>query len=130
MGVSKVPNCFDGLICGVINFVAKELVYFSIVQNWIGPAGYFRNPSDLVDYVNYSVFLPYVNGEKQDSNTEAVYTRFSSLNAALFVMFSEDTIIYPKETAWFSQIQADGTILPVNQTSFYQNDLIGFKTLD
>lgn len=130
MGVAAIPNCIDGFLCSVINFVAKQLVYFQIVQDWIGPAGYFRNPSDLSDYINYSVFLPYVNGEKQDNNTEAVYSRFSTLNAALFVMFNQDTIIYPKETAWFWQLQADGRILPVNQTDFYKNDLIGFRTLD
>ena len=45
-------------------------------------------------------------------------------------MFSNDTMIYPKETAWFHELQADGTILPYNQTEFYQKDFIGLKALN
>lgn len=48
----------------------------------------------------------------------------------MFVMFSNDTIIYPKETAWFHELQIDGSITPVTETDFYKNDLIGLKTLN
>ena len=84
----------------------------------------------MSNYLQYSVFLPFVNGERKDASVEMLKSKFSNLNAALFVMFNQDTVIYPKETAWFWQLQADGTILPVNQTDFYKNDLIGLKTLD
>jgi len=88
MGVAAIPGCFEGLLCNTINFIAKQLVYFTYIQDYIGPAGYFRDPSDLKNYLDYSVFLPYVNGEKAGNNTEAVYSKFSNLNAALFVMFN------------------------------------------
>jgi len=46
-------------------------------------------------------------------------------------MFSEDTMVYPKESAWFWELQADEeTVLPVDQTDFYINDYIGLKALD
>jgi len=45
-------------------------------------------------------------------------------------MFSNDTMIYPKETAWFHQLQADGTILDVKDTEFYQKDFIGLRSLN
>jgi len=102
MGVAATPNCFEGFFCNILNFIVKNLVYFQAIQDLVGPAGYFRDPNHLTEYLDYSVFLPYVNGEKKGNMTEAVHERFSSLNAALFVMFSEDTVIYPKETAWFS----------------------------
>ncbi|CDW83133.1 palmitoyl-protein thioesterase 1-like [Stylonychia lemnae] len=130
MGVSATPNCFEGYFCNILNFIVKNLVYFSQIQDLVGPAGYFRDPNHLEEYLDYSVFLPFVNGEKKGNNTEAVFEKFSTLNSALFIMFSEDTMIYPKETAWFWQLQADGTVLPVNQTSFYKNDLIGLRALD
>ena len=131
MGVSAIPGCGQkGLICSIINFIADQFVYFPLIQNLIGPAGYFRNPADIPDYLEYSVFLPYLNGEKKDSNYATLKNNFSSLNAALFVMFNEDTVIFPKETAWFWQLQADGSVLPVNQTAFYKDDLIGLRTLD
>ena len=76
------------------------------------------------------MFLPYLNNEKAENYTTTINDRFSGLNGAMFIMFSNDTMIYPKETAWFYEIQADSTILPYNQTEFYKQDLIGLKTLD
>lgn len=55
----------------------------------------------------------------------------SALNGALFVMFSEDTVVYPKESEWFWELQSDmTTVLPVNETDLYKNDMIGLKALD
>ena len=67
----------------------------------VGPAGYFRDPKHLDIYLEDSVFLPNLNNEKPENYTSTINDRFTNLNAALFVMFSEDTMIYPKETAWF-----------------------------
>ena len=43
MGVDKIPHCFDGIGCEIVNTVAKKFVYLDVVQNWIAPAGYFRD---------------------------------------------------------------------------------------
>lgn len=64
MGVDKVPQCFDGIFCDAINFVAKKLVYAGAVQNWLAPAGYFRDANNLATYKRASVFLPSLNNEK------------------------------------------------------------------
>lgn len=75
-----------------------------------------------------SVFLPYVNNEK--NKTDSIKERFTALNGALFVMFSEDTMVFPKESEWFWELQADEkTVKPVNETDFYINDYIGLKQL-
>jgi palmitoyl-protein thioesterase len=116
MGVAKIPNCFDGTFCNILNYIADNLVYFDVVQNLLGPAGYFRDPNNLDVYLKDSCFLPYANGEKQGNFTENVKARFSALNAAMFVMFDADQVIYPKETAWFHELQADGSILNVKDT--------------
>ena len=104
MGVDKVPQCFDGAICDVINFFAKKLVYAGAVQNWLAPAGYFRDANNLATYRMNSVFLPALNNEKTQGRgafSKLKTQRFSDLNGALLIKFSEDTMIYPKETAWF-----------------------------
>ena len=36
-------------------------------------------------------------------------------------MFSEDMMIYPKESALFGQIQQDGEILPMEETDTFYN---------
>jgi hypothetical protein len=51
------------------------------------------------------VFLPYLNNEAGDEATKATNKeRFSALNSAMLVMFSEDTVVYPKESEWFQQL--------------------------
>lgn len=130
MGVSASPHCFEGMFCQMVNYIIDNMVYFQQIQDNIGPAGYFRDPKDLQTYLEYSVFLPYLNNEKAENYTTDINNRFTALNAAMFIMFSNDTMIYPKETAWFWELQADDTILPVTETEFYKQDLIGLKTLN
>ena len=38
-------------------------------------------------------------------------------------------MIYPKETAWFQQLDQHGKLMPLNATDFYNEDWIGLKTL-
>lgn len=103
MGVEKVPGCFTGFGCKIVNTVAEHLVYLSVVQNHLAPAGYFRNVKNMKAYLKDSVFLPALNNE-ETHNAEFAALRaqkFSSVNAAMFVMFDADTVLYPKQTAWF-----------------------------
>lgn len=110
MGVDKVPHCFEGAICDAVNLVIKRLVYLAIAQDWIAPAGYFRDVLNYEGYVKGSVFLPALNNEVsksakadpvRDDAAKNRKDRFSALNGAMLVMFTEDTMIYPKETAHF-----------------------------
>jgi palmitoyl-protein thioesterase len=43
MGVLDIPQCFSGFICNIVNSVAREFVYLGIIQDHVGPAGYFRD---------------------------------------------------------------------------------------
>lgn len=132
MGVDKVPQCFDGAFCDVINFVAKKLVYAGVVQNWLAPAGYFRDANNLAGYRMNSVFLPSLNNEKtagKGAFSNLKTQRFSDLNGALLIKFSEDTMIYPKETAWFQTVDENDVVQPLNATDFYNKDYIGLKSL-
>jgi len=45
-------------------------------------------------------------------------------------MFSEDQVIYPKETAWFQTVDTHGKVQPLNSTDFYNKDYIGLKALN
>lgn len=115
MGVDGVPKISNiPLIGPIVDFVAKKLVYIAPVQNWLAPAGYFRDVNNMAKYEAKSVFLPALNNENQALKTSKLAAlkkeNFGSLNAAMFVMFSEDTIIVPKESAWFQQYDLDGKI--------------------
>ena len=131
MGVDAVPHCYEGIICDAVNWVVKKVVYWTFVQNWIAPAGYFRDVKNLARFDERSVFLPALNNEGKSRGRFAAVkkTGFEELNAAMLIKFSEDTMIYPKETAWFQQVDTDGKVLPLNATAFYNEDYIGLKKL-
>ena len=112
MGVDAIPHCFSGAICDIVNAAAKKLVYETVVQDNLVPAGYFRDINDYATYVNKSVFLPPMNNEHLSGGyvSKLRMNNFKTINAGLFIMFSEDTMIYPKETAWFQSVDVDGKV--------------------
>jgi palmitoyl-protein thioesterase len=85
----------------------------------------------MEQYLADSVFLPYLNNETGDETTKAANkARFSALNSAMLVMFSEDTVVYPKESEWFQQLNQDlVTVEALEDSSFYKEDLIGLRSL-
>lgn len=53
-------------------------------------------------YLKGSEFLPYLNNEAGTDVAKAeIKARFSGLNGAMLVMFTEDSVVYPKESEWF-----------------------------
>jgi palmitoyl-protein thioesterase len=50
----------------------------------------------------------------------------------MLVMFTEDSVVFPKESEWFMQLQADDmvTAQPIDQSAFWQEDYIGLRALD
>lgn len=134
MGVAAIPGCFEGTLCSILNFFASKIVYFSWAQNIFAPAGYFRDVKQYNRYVADSTFLPAINNEQKENwftnHNELRSKKFSDLNGAMLVMFDADTVIYPKETAWFQSLDEKGNVLPLNGTDFYNDDYIGVKALN
>ena len=132
MGVNYVPYCPPGknVLCDWLNKVTKYLVYYSVVQDWIAPAGYFRDLGQLETYSMSSTFLPGLNNELEKSKEAAVRKgRFSSLKNALFIMFEADSVIYPKESAWFQELDRDGHLKSLDKSEYYTEDFFGLKSL-
>jgi len=130
MGVTDIPHCFSGGVCKIVNSVARSLVYMNIVQDHLGPAGYFRDPKQFDKYEKDSVFLSFLNNETA-SPVSTEKTNFSNLNGLMLVMFTEDTMVYPKESEWFQTLDSkDNKVVPLEDSDFYKNDLIGLKALN
>jgi hypothetical protein len=64
MGVMDVPSCFNGELCKYVNYIARHGVYLGLFQDYLGPAGYFRDVKEMNRYLKDSVFLPYLNNEE------------------------------------------------------------------
>ncbi|OIW01161.1 hypothetical protein TanjilG_17718 [Lupinus angustifolius] len=89
-------------------------------------------PYDMADYLSGCKFLPKLNNEIASERNSTYKDRFSSLQNLVLIMFENDTIIIPKETAWFGYYP-DGAFHPVlapQQTKLYTEDWIGLRTLD
>ena len=131
MGVSDVPECFNGKLCHLINLTVRNMVYYKEIQDHVGPAGYFRDPHHMKEYIADSVFLPWLNNEEGDAVAmQSNKDRFEALNGLMLVMFTEDTVVYPKESEWFQELNEFMRVEPLEKSAFYQSDAIGLKTLN
>ena len=68
MGVDKIPQCTTGWKCKFVNYLAGDVVYLPLVQQLIGPAGYYRDPLHLEAYLKHSNLLRFLNNEVDDGN--------------------------------------------------------------
>lgn len=131
MGVDSVPHCTSGWFCDFCNSIIKKLVYIPFIQNWVVPAGYFRDVNNMAEYLKRSVFLPKMNNELSHPGSYSDFRKekFTALNAAMFVKYASDSVLYPRETAWFQELDQNGKLLPLNATDFYNKDYIGLRNL-
>ncbi|CAL1375915.1 unnamed protein product [Linum trigynum] len=131
-GIASVPMCGNGTWCEVADELIKAGIYTDFVQDHLAPSGYLKLPDDMSAYLSKSKFLPQLNNEHPEARNPTFKQRFSGLKNLVLIMFEEDEVIVPKETAWFG-FYPDGEfnpVLPVQQTRLYQEDWIGLKQMN
>ena len=119
-------------MCNILNWEQAHISQYKFSQTHLAPAGFWRVASNKQFYEAYledSIFLPYINNEKQNEFWDQNKKRFSSLNRVELVKFGADTIIYPKESTQFGSFDFDGKLLKMQDTDLYKDDTIGLKTL-
>jgi len=131
-GVADIPSCFPAntTVCQTVQNLLDLGAYSSLAQDLVVQAQYFHDPLDAASSEKFNHFLPDVNN---DNTVNTTYKKnLLSLKNLVLVMFSEDTVVVPKESEWFGFYE-DGSndkILAYNETKLYQTDQIGLKTLD
>ncbi|KAJ3689904.1 hypothetical protein LUZ61_019068 [Rhynchospora tenuis] len=131
-GTASVPLCGKGIICVIVDALIKSEIYSDYVQEHLAPSGYLKIPTQIDEYLKGCRFLPSLNNEKAEERNSTYKERFSSLQNLVLIMFENDKVLIPKETAWFG-FYPDGSfnnILSPQETTLYQEDWIGLKTLD
>lgn len=103
--------------------------YSSVVQSTLGPSNYFRDHKKEPEYLDHSLFLPFLNNEKDHPKAKINRKRFESLNYLTMVKFLKDPIIYPVESSWFGQTDKAGKVVPMEETTIFKENLFGLKTL-
>ncbi|KZV53297.1 palmitoyl-protein thioesterase 1 [Dorcoceras hygrometricum] len=121
-----------GLFCIIVDNLIRSEIYSDYIQTHLAPSGYLKLPNNIAGYLSKCRFLPKLNNELPGERNSTYKERFSSLKKLVLIMFEHDTVLIPKETAWFGYYP-DGSfdpVLPPQQTKLYMEDWIGLKSLD
>jgi palmitoyl-protein thioesterase len=132
MGIGKVPNCpaDSKYYCKVIQSLAKNIVYFKLLQNYVAPAGYFKDNYHYDNYLIYSSLLADLNNERKLKN-ENYKKRFSNLDKLILIKFTKDEMIYPNDSEWFQYYKNNSEeVERLEESEFYKNDFIGLRSLN
>ncbi|KAK1285603.1 hypothetical protein QJS10_CPB20g01396 [Acorus calamus] len=131
-GTASVPLCGTSVFCIIADLLIGLEIYSDYVQEHLAPSGYLKIPTEIPAYLKGCRFLPKLNNELPDKKNMTYKERFSSLQTLVLIMCEHDTILIPKETAWFGYYP-DGSfspVLPAQETKLYKEDWIGLKALD
>ncbi|KAL6847724.1 hypothetical protein ACP4OV_022512 [Aristida adscensionis] len=131
-GTASVPLCGSGIFCVIVDALIKLEIYSDYVQAHLAPSGYLKIPTDMADYLKSCRFLPKLNNEIPGHRDATYKERFSSLENLVLIMFQDDAVLIPRETAWFGYYP-DGAfdpVLPPQKTKLYVEDWIGLRRLD
>ena len=135
-GISDFQNCkensWNPLVCAAWDGILKSNTWTEFVQGKLVPAQFFRDPADLEPYLENSNFLADVNNERDVKN--ATYREnLMKLEKFVMYMFSEDTTVVPKESAYFDDVVGtddEATIIKLRDRDLYKEDWLGLKELD
>lgn len=132
-GVFGLPQCLPKANVSLCN-MARELVnygvYTDLVQSNLVQAEYWQDPMKYDEYLEKSQFLADINNARSEKN-ETYKQNFQSLNQLVLVLFTQDTMVIPRESEWFGFYEP-GTldIIPMEKTDLYVQDWIGLQYLD
>jgi palmitoyl-protein thioesterase len=129
-GISEFQECDStDWLCKAAMGIMRSSTWSSFVQSRVVPAQYFRDPEDLASYLEHSNFLADINNERAQKN-KTYAANLASLNKFAMYMFTEDTTVIPKESAWFAEVnRTSGMITPLQQRPIWFEDWIGLRKL-
>ena len=130
-GISEFQKCGDNdWVCKSWVGILKANKWTEFVQRQVVPAQYFRDPEDLDAYLESSNFLADINNERETKN--ATYKEnMKKLDRFAMYMFSDDTTVIPKQSAYFQEYNATTEeVTKLQDRDLYKEDWIGLKHLD
>jgi palmitoyl-protein thioesterase len=138
-GVAGFPNCNPSknrTLSSICDILASclDLAYTQAIQNHLFQADYYRDPRklDSSGYKKYSQIAAWNNEGDADRVNATFKTNFEKTTTYVMVKAMKDTMVYPNEAEHWGQFAPGGfeTVLPMKETSYYQQDLFGLKTVD
>lgn len=105
-------------------------MYNIFIQNTLSFSNYWRDPTNLDDYLNKCSYLPLLNNEKKHENFNKQKENIKSLTNFIMIWSPFDEILNPPESAEFSFYDKYYTIIPLDKTLLYNHDILGLKSLN
>lgn len=104
------------------------------MQKSLATPGYVRDTRHMDEYREKSTFLASLNNERDEKDiSEKHRNRVTGLNAAMFVQFEQDEVVYPTISEVFGEVQHpnenEAKDIPMEETDWYKQDKLGFKKL-
>ena len=84
-----------------MNWLAGYLVQYKIIETFGAPTDYFRPWWDLDRFYNTSIFLPYINNEKDEKIELSYRENIERLTNFGAFMWESDSVVHPRESEWF-----------------------------
>lgn len=130
-GIAEFQECaWSDWICRGAEALLRAGRWSSLAQSRFVPAQYFRDPEELDAYLEHSNFLADINNERVLKNKRYA-ENLAGLNRFAMYMFEDDTMVNPKESAWFAEVnRTNGEVTPLKERRLYKEDWLGFKALD
>ena len=131
-GVYGFPRCpgESEKICDYVRKLLNMGAYVSYVQNHLAQAEYWHDPLNEKEYKAKSIFLADINNE--NVKNETYKTNLKKLNNFVFIKFSEDKMVEPKESEWFGYYKPgqDKDLFTLQESTLYSEDWLGLKEMD
>lgn len=136
-GIVALKGCGAGdFVCKGAFALMRASMWTGYVQSHVVPAQYFR-PVDpatgeaVEQYLEKSGWLADVNNERVEERKKVYAERLARLEKFVMVVWEEDSIVVPRESGWFAEVNAtDGKVTHVRDRRLYKEDWLGLKKLD
>ena len=132
-GVYGFPRCNadKSLFCEFIRSLINKDIYSKEFQDGLVQAEYWHDSDNEALYSNKSNFIARINMELESDRNGNDKVNLQKLEFIVFVMFTKDTMVEPKESEWFGFYSPNSKkLLSLNQSTIYLEDRLGLKEMN
>lgn len=133
-GVANTPGCSTDLTgaaakaCTAMQMLLAQGAYAPWVRSNLVQAQYFKDPHNLDEYLAANEFLPDINNERPEKNSQYA-DNMAALKRFVMIRFDGDTTVVPRDSAWFSFWDGASHVVPLFEQDIFKQDWIGLKRL-
>lgn len=114
---------------GVIEDINIDM-YSVLWQKHLSIASYWRDPTNIDNYLDKCSYLPILNNENFTLISYLQIKNIKSLKNFILIWSENDDVVNPPESGKFSFYDYNYNVINIEETLIYKEDLLGLKYLD